>query len=70
MSNNSIKRIAYRPREAADAGYGTRTGIFNAIKNKKLTAHKVGRATIIFDDELRRWLSTFPVVGRTPDATA
>jgi hypothetical protein len=66
MSDTSTKPIAYRPAEAAAASGRPRTRIFGAIKNKELTAHKDGKATIIFDDELRRWIKTFPTIGRNP----
>ena len=46
----------------------TRTQVFEAIRAKELTARKRGRRTIIEADELRRWISTFPIRGR--DATA
>lgn len=66
MSNTAIKPIAYRPAQAVVASGQTRTRIFGAIRNKELTAHKDGKATIIFDDELRRWLKSLPTIGRTP----
>jgi hypothetical protein len=67
MSDTAIKPIAYRPAQAVVASGQPRTRIFNAIKNKELTAHKDGNATIIFDDELRRWLKSFKTIGRDPD---
>ena len=72
MSDASIKFIGHRAERAALVSGTSRTDIFNAIKNKQLTALKNGRATIIEDDELRRWMKTFRTIGRTPtpDATA
>jgi hypothetical protein len=70
MPDASTKPLAYKITQAAVVSGRSRTRIFGAIKNKELTARKDGRATIIFDDELRRWLSTFPIIGRTPDAAA
>jgi hypothetical protein len=67
MSDTAIKPIAYKPAEAAIAVGRPRTRIFGAIKNGELTAHKDGKATIIFDDELRRWAKTFRTIGRDPD---
>ena len=68
MSDTAIRPIAYRPAQAVVASGQPRTRIFNAIKNKELMAHKDGKATLIFDDELRRWLKTFPTIGRNPNA--
>ena len=68
MSNTLVKPIGHRPEQAAQVSGLPRTRIFGAIKNKELTAHKDGKATIIFDDELRRWMKTFPTIGRAPDA--
>lgn len=66
MWDNAIKRIAYRPNDASVASGEPRTRIFDAIKKKELTAHKDGKRTLIFDDELRRWLKTFRTIGRNP----
>ena len=43
----------------------TRTQVFDAIRANELTARKCGRRTIIEADELRRWISTLPIRGRT-----
>ena len=56
--------LAYPPSEAGKAIGRTRTRIFQAIKNKELTARKDGKATLIERSELARWLSTLPTVGR------
>lgn len=45
---------------ARKAGCG-RTKIFEAIKNGDLKAHKLGRKTLIFDADLRRWLASLPL---------
>jgi excisionase family DNA binding protein len=44
---------------AAMAGVG-RTTIFAALKSGALKARKIGRRTVILDEELRRWLSSLP----------
>jgi hypothetical protein len=56
--------IAYTPEQAAAATGRSRSRIFKAIKDKELTARKDGKATILEDNELRRWVRTFPTVGR------
>jgi hypothetical protein len=65
-----MQKIAYRPGPAAIATDTSRTRIFGAIKKKELTARKDGKATLIEEDELRRWVKTFPVIGRVPKAAA
>jgi hypothetical protein len=56
--------IAYTPEQAAAAVGRSRSRIFKAIKDQELTARKDGKATIVEDNELRRWVRTFPTVGR------
>jgi hypothetical protein len=55
--------LAYRVDKAGDAVGVSRTRIFEAIRNKELTARKAGRATIIETPELQRWLSSLPTRG-------
>jgi hypothetical protein len=61
--------IPYTPQQAAVATGRSRSRIFKAIKDKELTARKDGKATILEDNELRRWVRTFPTIGR-PTAVA
>jgi hypothetical protein len=56
--------ISYTPEQAAAATGRSRSRIFKAIKNKELTARKDGKATILEDNELRRWVRSFPAIGR------
>lgn len=44
---------------ASRVGCG-RTTIYGAIKSGSLTARKIGRRTVILDEDLRRWLSSLP----------
>lgn len=60
--------ISLTPVKAAAVTGRTRTRIFAAIKNKEITAHKDGRATIIEAAELRRWIRSLPTTGRSPEA--
>jgi excisionase family DNA binding protein len=46
--------------EAADVG---RTSIYEAIRAGELKARKLGRRTIILDDDLREWLASLPSFG-------
>lgn len=43
--------------EAADVG---RTSIYEAIRSGDLIARKLGRRTVILDDDLRAWLASLP----------
>jgi hypothetical protein len=63
--------IAY-PIDVVPAVAGvTRTQVFDAIRDRELTARKRGRRTLIEADELRRWISTFPTRGRPcPESAA
>jgi hypothetical protein len=63
-----FKAIAHTPERAAALSCRSRSRIFKAIKEKELTARKDGKATLIDDDELRRWVSTFQTIGREPVA--
>jgi hypothetical protein len=67
VADITLQPIGLRPLQAAAVTGLTRTRIFAAIRAKELTAHKDGRATIITLDELRRFVSTFPTVGRNPE---
>jgi hypothetical protein len=68
MESSACSVIAY-PIDAVPAIAGvTRTQVFEAIRAQELMARKCGRRTLIEADELRRWVSTFPVRGRMPGA--
>lgn len=54
--------ISYTPDGAAAATGRSRTRIYLAIKNGEIIARKDGKATIIEDSELRRWVQTFPII--------
>jgi excisionase family DNA binding protein len=59
------RRIAHSIKQAAITSGRSRSRIYKAIKDKELEAHKDGRATIVTDDELRRWVNAMPTIGRT-----
>jgi len=61
-------QIAYTPEQAAIATGRSRSRIFKAIKDCELTARKDGKATILEDGELRRWVRTLPTIGRGSSA--
>ena len=60
--------LAYTVAEAGQAVGVSRTRIFDAIKNKELTARKAGKATLIEVGELQKWLRSLPTRGAEHDA--
>jgi hypothetical protein len=68
VSNPAIlPRLSYTPDETATATGFSCTRIFNAIRDRELTARKDGEATVIESAELVRWLRSLPSRGRTPE---
>jgi hypothetical protein len=61
--------LAYQIEAASDAAGVSRTRIFEAIRNKELTARKAGRTTIIEAGELQRWIRSLPTRGTRGDST-
>jgi hypothetical protein len=59
-----ISPIAYSIKDAPQAVGVSRTRLFEAVRNKELTARKAGRSTIIESDELIRWVKSLPTKGR------
>ena len=49
--------IAFRPAEAARAVGLSRSSFYELLKAGELRAFKVGAATLISADELRRWVA-------------
>jgi excisionase family DNA binding protein len=60
--------ISYTPEQAAAVTGRSRSRIFKAIKDRELTAHKDGKATLLERDELRRWVRSLPTIGRRSEA--
>jgi excisionase family DNA binding protein len=46
------------------AGVG-RTTVFEAIRTGQLRARKIGRRTVILDQDSRAWLNAMPLAGQT-----
>ena len=55
--------LAHSVEEAATRANCGRTTVYAAIKARSLTARKIGRRTIILDEDLRRWLVSLPMQG-------
>lgn len=54
--------VARSPDQVAKVVGVGRTKIFEAIKEGKLRARKLGRRTIVTDEDLRAWLASLPQV--------
>ena len=55
--------LAHSVEEAATRANCGRTTVYAAIKSGALKARKIGRRTIILEEDLRRWLVSLPMQG-------
>lgn len=53
-------KLAYHIEEATDAGAGSRSEIYEALRAGTLKARKRGRRTIILRDDLAAYLASLP----------
>ena len=53
-------KLAFHIDEAVEAGAGSRSEIYEALRDGRLSAKKRGRRTIILRDELERYLDDLP----------
>jgi excisionase family DNA binding protein len=58
--------LAVKVEDAAVVTGTTRSRIYEAIRERQLTARKAGRSTVILVDELGAWLKSLPSIGKTP----
>jgi excisionase family DNA binding protein len=56
------KKLAYTIEQAAEAAGVGRSTIYEEIRDKRLTARKLRRRTIITGDDLLTWLQSLPKV--------
>ncbi len=54
--------IAYTIKEACTASRAGRTTLYGAIRRGELVARKLGKKTLILEDDLRRWIEQLPTV--------
>ena len=67
---DTLSPIAY-PIEDVPAVAGVpRTKVFQAIRDRKLTARKAGRSTVILRDDLLKYLESLPIKGKPLVETA
>jgi excisionase family DNA binding protein len=57
-----MEQQAYTIEEAAKAGGGSRSTIYEEIRAGRLRARKRGRSTVILTKDLREWLEGLPLL--------
>jgi len=60
--SDQIDKMAFSVDEAAVRANIGRDGIYQAIREKRLDAKKLGRRTLITTDALRRFLDSLPLL--------
>jgi excisionase family DNA binding protein len=58
-----FKKLAYTIEQAAEAVGVGRNTIYGEIREKRLTARKLRRRTVITGDDLLNWLQSLPKVN-------
>jgi len=66
LASSQASKLAHSIPSAVECSGFSRSYIYCAIKQGRLTARKAGRRTIIEDAELRRFISALPQLGATP----
>jgi len=64
--NGHCPPLAYTIENAAQATGVSRALLYEALRDKELTARKVHSRTLIERTELARWLQSRPTIGRQP----
>ena len=67
---SSVELLARTPKELADAVRCGRSTIYAEIKAGRLVATKIGRRTVITNENSRAWLRSLPVRAPSPEAAA
>jgi excisionase family DNA binding protein len=57
-----IEPLALSIRDACAIACAGRTSIYEAIRDGKLVAHKRGRKTLIFPEDLKTWVKRLPLL--------
>ncbi|MBY0382771.1 MAG: DNA-binding protein [Xanthobacteraceae bacterium] len=66
-----MSRTAHTIDQLIEEGTLNRTAIFKAISDGKLVARKLGRRTIVLDDDYKTFLKNLPLAGNVaPDEAA
>jgi excisionase family DNA binding protein len=64
--DKSLEPLALSLHEACAIARAGRTSIYEAIRNGELVAHKRGRKTLIFPEDLKTWVKHLPLVHSKP----
>lgn len=70
MSQSDLPKLAYSIRELANEGPIGRSSIYNQIAAGRLRARKIGRRTVVLDEDWRAFLADAPVIAPVKPATA
>lgn len=62
-SARAPQRIAHSVDETVQISGTSRTSVYEAIRSGELKAKKLGRRTLVLDDDLRAWLASLPSFG-------
>lgn len=54
--------IAYTIKEACTVSRTGKTTLYSAIRRGDLVARKLGKKTLILEDDLRRWIEQLPTI--------
>ncbi len=54
--------IAHTVKEACAVSRTGKTTLYGAIRRGDLVARKLGKKTLILDDDLRRWIEQLPTI--------
>jgi excisionase family DNA binding protein len=57
------KPFAHTIKEACTVSRTGRTTLYGAIRRQELVARKLGKKTLILEDDLRRWLEQLPTIS-------
>jgi hypothetical protein len=63
MSHNDFSKLAYSIRELAKNGPIGRSSIYNQIAAGRLRARKIGRRTVILDEDWQAFLASTPAMA-------
>jgi hypothetical protein len=68
MSQADFSKLAFSIRELANKGPIGRSSIYNQIAAGRLRARKIGRRTVILDEDWRAFLASTPVMAPSNSA--
>ena len=66
--NRELPRFSYSLDEAAIVTGLSRTRLFQAVRDGRLTVRKDGKSTLVLAEDLSAYLKSLPVKGKRPEA--